>query len=144
MSSIDGVTTQVAKRKTKTRRRAASGDSTVMDDSLILGEGVALNNKDANSPFRLTTTTSNHEEVCKFSLMSTGKPCNKDEAIGGDIAMEQQQYNSLSSFSSIKSKIKAAVQDKYRKSSSTSLSKQIRSKFNNNSQQNPNNSSNSK
>ena len=44
--------------------------------------------------------------------------------------MESNQYNSLSSFSSIKSKIKAAVQDKYRKSSSTSLSKQIRSKFN--------------
>ena len=47
-----------------------------MDDSLIFGEGVAgvINNKDvADSPFRLTTTTSNHEEVCKFSLLSTGK-----------------------------------------------------------------------
>ena len=46
-----------------------------MDDSLIFGEGVAgvINNKDvADSPFRLTTTTSNHEEVCKFSLLSTG------------------------------------------------------------------------
>ena len=43
---------------------------------VIFGEGVAgvINNKDvADSPFRLTTTTSNHEEVCKFSLLSTGK-----------------------------------------------------------------------
>ena len=44
-----------------------------MDDSLVVGEGVAI--KDAtSSPFRLTTTTSNHEpETLKFSLMSTGK-----------------------------------------------------------------------
>jgi hypothetical protein len=143
MSSIDGVTTQVAKRKTKTRRRAASGDSNVMDDSLILGEGVAIKDA-ASSPFRLTTTTSNHEpETLKFSLMSTGKGNSKDDS-NTDMAMESQQYNSLSSFSSIKSKIKAAVQDKYRKSSSTSLSKQIRSKFNTASSNNVNNPSNGK
>jgi len=142
MSSIDGVTTQVAKRKTKTRRRAASGDSNVMDDSLILGEGVAIKDA-ASSPFRLTTTTSNHEpETLKFSLMSTGKGSSKDDS--NTDAMESQQYNSLSSFSSIKSKIKAAVQDKYRKSSSTSLSKQIRSKFNTASSNNVNNPSNGK
>ena len=43
-----------------------------MDDSLVLGEGVAIKDA-ASSPFRLTTTTSNHEpETLKFSLMSTG------------------------------------------------------------------------
>ena len=43
-----------------------------MDDSLILGEGVAIKDS-ASSPFRLTTNTSNHEpETLKFSLMSTG------------------------------------------------------------------------
>jgi hypothetical protein len=48
-----------------------------MDDSLILGEGVAIKDS-ASSPFRLTTTTSNHEpETLKFSLMSTGNNNNK-------------------------------------------------------------------
>ena len=63
-----------------------------------------------------------------ISILGKG---NKEDSNTNE-AIESQQYNSLSSFSSIKSKIKAAVQDKYRKSSSTSLSKQIRSKFNNN------------
>ena len=77
------------------------------------------------------------------SISILGKGNSKDDS-NTDMAMESQQYNSLSSFSSIKSKIKAAVQDKYRKSSSTSLSKQIRSKFNTASSNNVNNPSNGK
>ena len=73
------------------------------------------------------------------SISILGKGSSKDDS--NTEAMESQQYNSLSSFSSIKSKIKAAVQDKYRKSSSTSLSKQIRSKFNAASSNNVNNPS---
>ena len=76
------------------------------------------------------------------SISILGKGSSKDDS--NTEAMESQQYNSLSSFSSIKSKIKAAVQDKYRKSSSTSLSKQIRSKFNTASSNNVNNPSNGK
>ena len=76
------------------------------------------------------------------SISILGKGSSKDDS--NTDAMESQQYNSLSSFSSIKSKIKAAVQDKYRKSSSTSLSKQIRSKFNTASSNNVNNPSNGK
>ena len=76
------------------------------------------------------------------SISILGKGSSKDDS--NTEAMESQQYNSLSSFSSIKSKIKAAVQDKYRKSSSTSLSKQIRSKFNTASSNNVNTPSNGK
>lgn len=91
-----------------------------MDDSLIIGEGVNNKNREDCSPFRLTTGD-------KFSSLTTTAATVKN--LKGNEEHHQEdahQFSSLSSFSTLKSKIKAAVQDKYRKSSMT---KQIRSKF---------------
>lgn len=91
-----------------------------MDDSLIIGEGVNNKNREDCSPFRLSTGD-------KFSSLTTTSG-NVKNLKGSSTEQEEEahQFSSLSSFSTLKSKIKAAVQDKYRKASMT---KQIRSKF---------------
>ena len=106
------------------------------DDSLILGEGVQR--QEDCSPFRLTTTT-NEPESSKFSLISSSKSSSLKESSVSSEGMgpddPSNQYNSLN-FNTLKSKIKA-VQDKYRKSSMT---KQLKNKF----QQQGNGTGNSK
>lgn len=82
------------------RRRAASGDSTVNNDSLIIGEGVKKGQENfEKSPFRLSTQIQENQKKVE------------------DFEVENSQFSSLTSFSSIKSKIKSVVTDKYRKSS---------------------------
>ena len=113
-------------------------------DSLIIGEGVANHIQDS-SPFRLTTSTKHQQEEIsnKFSsLISTSKKEDPSSNPANGINEDENahQPHSLSSFSTLKSKIKAAVQDKYRKSSN--VGKQIQNKFHKKSIKNNDNNGN--
>lgn len=116
LSSIDGVSTKVVKQKRLGRRRVLSGDSIMDGESMVLGEGInGIEGSQASSPFRLATTTTK-ESAGQLSLSSSS-------AGDTESGVTSLQFSHHSSYSSLRSKIKAAVQDKWK-------SKQLKSKLN--------------